>query len=518
VKFVGDGTVWSSPNATQPGVAITGGSTTDVDKPMIWLSGVNCPIRFEHLMLRYPATAIRIGVASNLSSRSINTALASFFNVSTELNQVVGSGPGVDIGYCFWVWFDFCTFGGNDSAATDSDERAAIYISSTAANAGLMEWNRCNFNLGGIKYIPTSATTWGGIILRQCVMEGDFGETATPPLLKITDANNYCSGVIVEQCQEVDVQAGGYVVELIPAAGVEFDPSSVTCINTAPVSGPMTVFNAVGNYGSQYTHSPSADRGVGIMAGRLYGQHDSGRRGFSPSVVRFPNTCDQNTANWAAKTGSATVTTGIAAPDGSTNAARLSVGAGTAEKRLSWTAPSWAVGDWIVAGIWMRGGVNGAYQVLIGTTGAGTQPTFTPGDSITTFLRPPIKGAGEWFWTSKAWKVATASGAIDFIFHAQCSATQPTDYYAPFLCHIPAGTLNDSEVLEFAQHLQSYPDGAPVGHVSTLRGQKLFAMGGIGTEHVAAATPTGGTSGEVKVGNGKIWVNDAGTWKSVTVT
>lgn len=39
----------------------------------------------------------------------------------------------------------------------------------------------------------------------------------------------------------------------------------------------------------------------------------------------------------------------------------------------------------------------------------------------------------------------------------------------------------------------------------------------LGTKHVAAATPTGGSSGDIKVGNSKIWVNDAGTWKSVAV-
>jgi hypothetical protein len=39
----------------------------------------------------------------------------------------------------------------------------------------------------------------------------------------------------------------------------------------------------------------------------------------------------------------------------------------------------------------------------------------------------------------------------------------------------------------------------------------------LGTAHVAAATPTGGSSGDIKIGNSKIWVNDAGTWKSVAV-
>lgn len=40
----------------------------------------------------------------------------------------------------------------------------------------------------------------------------------------------------------------------------------------------------------------------------------------------------------------------------------------------------------------------------------------------------------------------------------------------------------------------------------------------IGTKHIGAGTPSGGQSGDILVGNGRIWVNDAGTWKSVTVS
>lgn len=40
---------------------------------------------------------------------------------------------------------------------------------------------------------------------------------------------------------------------------------------------------------------------------------------------------------------------------------------------------------------------------------------------------------------------------------------------------------------------------------------------GVITAHEAAATPTGGVSGEIRVGAGKIWVNDGGVWKSVAV-
>lgn len=41
--------------------------------------------------------------------------------------------------------------------------------------------------------------------------------------------------------------------------------------------------------------------------------------------------------------------------------------------------------------------------------------------------------------------------------------------------------------------------------------------GSLRTQHLGAGTPTGGVSGDIKVAAGKIWVNDAGTWKSVGV-
>jgi len=40
---------------------------------------------------------------------------------------------------------------------------------------------------------------------------------------------------------------------------------------------------------------------------------------------------------------------------------------------------------------------------------------------------------------------------------------------------------------------------------------------GLQARHVAGATPTGGQSGDIVVGTGKLWANDAGTWKSVAI-
>ncbi len=45
-----------------------------------------------------------------------------------------------------------------------------------------------------------------------------------------------------------------------------------------------------------------------------------------------------------------------------------------------------------------------------------------------------------------------------------------------------------------------------------------FAAFGAQLPHVGARTPSGGYSGEVRVGNDKLWVNDQGVWKSAAVS
>lgn len=44
-----------------------------------------------------------------------------------------------------------------------------------------------------------------------------------------------------------------------------------------------------------------------------------------------------------------------------------------------------------------------------------------------------------------------------------------------------------------------------------------FSVGGLRTKHEGGATPTGGNSGEIRVGTDKVWIQDAGTWKSLAV-
>lgn len=76
--------------------------------------------------------------------------------------------------------------------------------------------------------------------------------------------------------------------------------------------------------------------------------------------------------------------------------------------------------------------------------------------------------------------------------------------------HIVTAGLTPYGYLAFRNHA-----AAEVAYVDDLG--NVRATGAVGTAHVGGTTPTGGGSGDIKVGTGKIWVNDAGTWKSAAI-
>lgn len=60
------------------------------------------------------------------------------------------------------------------------------------------------------------------------------------------------------------------------------------------------------------------------------------------------------------------------------------------------------------------------------------------------------------------------------------------------------------------------PDGF-IEDATTTGRWLLAAARTLRTEHIGSAKPRGGSSGDIKVGSGKLWVNDRGTWKSVRI-
>jgi hypothetical protein len=156
-----------------------------------------------------------------------------------------------------------------------------------------------------------------------------------------------------------------------------------------------------------------------------------------------------------------------------------------------------AVGDWVVAGCWVKAEntTNGFNQPAIAAVLSATLDT-----AVDYFaLGHPIKGDGEWEWIANAAKVTAGAGSREVLMELRFYSTNPHRFYAPILLHIPTGTISDTEALELVQHLASWPDGAPVGHVSTIRDQKLIARGGIGVGNSVAATTPGSVTKKMEI-------------------
>jgi len=497
VEFIGVG----STNSIQFGFpsAKINGSAYDEDKPVIWLAGTGVPVRFRNLSAYYINGGIRMGIRSDNTSRDCNTALAWFENVNFgSYNSGVSKTnpkPTVDIGYAFWVWFNHCTFHAYP-AAIDSDNRAAMLFKPEVAgnHPGLIEVTDCILAGGGIRYHAIGASSWS-LRVTNLVMEHD-GATAAPPAVRLLGSASY-GQVVLNRIEAADAGAGSE--SAIVVASTLANNSIVVIDGPSEVEGPVQI---LGKYGWEGAWSPAVQKQSGFgPGGKLIGSHEAARRVFSPSAVIASNLVAQDVTTWSSKTGSATVTTGQVAPDGTTNAALLSSASGLRDRQPYRASRTIAVDDWMVVGCWIKG--NGTSTISTGDIEMGFNPnnegTFEDG-TYSISLTLPFLG-NEWQWVCHAKKVATVlDGTAELIFGMRCEPTKPRYYYAPLFLHIPASAgYTDDEVMEMTRHVSTYPDTATAGCTTTLRGQKLIAWGGLGVGNSATASTPGSVVKKIEV-------------------
>jgi hypothetical protein len=361
---------------------------------------------------------------------------------------------------------------------------------------------------GGGIYLGAAGPAPTSVQLRNVLLEGAWGTYHGPPLYFVKTSLGSQANHVLDAISQADSS-----IEATVKVPVTQDPKRIVVSNSyVKIKGPVTQFgNTIAVDGP-----PSAGRGLGIWQGRLYGQTDAARRGFPPTAVRFVNIADQNTANWGAKTGSATVTTGKTAPDGSSLAAELSSASGNQSRRVASANYTLAVGDWAVAGCWVRRAsspVDAGTDAAMLSIGAPHSDNVFEGSGINNvYGRHPLgtaaDGGGEWYWVSVVDKFATVGTATSSIrLELGVEANCPIWFFAPVCFRIAAGTIPDNEVWDYVTHMQTWPDTAAAGTITTLRGQKLIAWAGLGVGNSAAATEILGTSNQACVK--KIEVFDA---------
>ena len=155
-----------------------------------------------------------------------------------------------------------------------------------------------------------------------------------------------------------------------------------------------------------------------------------------------------------------TITTGQAAPDGTTGAIKLASAVSQQYVYFLTTPGALATGDWVVAGYWMRYDATGVPS--------GTWPsdlTFLAGgahwdDATTTaYTLFPTTGVDkEWQWVTIAKQIGTVTNAGDSLLWRLFSTLNFNNYlYSPVFYYLPAATWTNSQAGEFAMHMQSNP-------------------------------------------------------------
>ena len=373
VRFVGVASSSQQQNGHKGGIVHIGaGSPRDNNHPCIWLSATAGYLYFENLGCFYPGRGIVIGEASNHDRSGTGSVSGEYFeNVGSGSSNIAGLGPTVDItGRSFWLWFDHCTFEGNYKNGVKDNKRAAILMDGIGNNGvGLTYFTNLNLNGGGVKYLPGASS--GPIDIRVLTEEGNYTESI-PPAVWITSTRGslfHLSQVLVadpgpDAPPAIEIDSGNPNDVLVDTASAS---------NGAPnVEGPATVLNQYSGMLLNQTISPIQQGQDGFFNYHVIGQIDAARRGFGPTVVRFPNLAPQIPSSWikSAACGSVDLIDGVTGPDGTKNAAGPRP---LVPRRLSaidfyQRSHNISVGDSIIAGVWVRSATRNGFA------GSTTQP------------------------------------------------------------------------------------------------------------------------------------------------
>jgi len=481
VQFIGVGCQVSGANSKNGQCLVTGGSNADNGHPQIWLSGANS-VSFYNWSGVAGSQNLRISIDSNGNRNGTTVGEANLFfeNCNFGMGSAPATnGPTVDIGSnVFWVTFRDGVISANGNATAGSDLQSAITINpGTGAGAGLIYIEDVNINNGPIKFYP--GANGGSLYVSNITSE------ATPSghgAIWLTGTNN-TTQFILTNIQVADSTAVACEVDGNGPA------DAVVAIGTI-CTGPAT---SLGYYEAALqglSIVPSRAHQNGFVGGRMYGQVDNSRRGFSPTAIRYPNLAFTNPSSWGnLSPGTVAITTGVTAPDGTTGAATLTSNDGQASARFFDQNVSYAVGDYIIVGGWARsrnGAWSGGSAFQVFTTASGFVfndisgfSYATNGATINGFIQGDCFGLNgspscQWDWYSHAYKLsAIGMNPAEFVFQGLADSTHPTDYYAPIFIHISAGTIDDNEVAEIATHLQTYSSSCAVGTICGLPGQTL---------------------------------------------
>ena len=296
----------------------------NASQPSVWFSYLNVPVHLENLCFFQPQVGMLLGMdSSGILANGGSVATISFKNVSWNIDQVSTAGPGISmVNAVFEVQFDQCVVSGNTALAYNEDNAAAILVN--GSSCGLISFTNGALNGGGIKAYAGSSNG-PGLFIKNVVTEAQ--PENQPFFWMPSPGSNSDIQVTIEFVVISDTVGNNPIVQIDGAQSAAQVVVTSWAGGNAPV-GPCTVIG--GNPPTQETQVSSTLRNnqSGFASGlnngvpRFYAQMDHVVRSFTPTLVRFPNIATTSPSGWTTSGTGASITTGIAAPDGTSNAGR----------------------------------------------------------------------------------------------------------------------------------------------------------------------------------------------------
>lgn len=274
----------------------------------------------------------------------------------------------------------------------------------------------------------------------------------------------------------------------LPAVRIEAGNSASACQALAvdKVEGPCTLLG--GSTNLLTTKNPLLSKQFGLFGNsRLVGQTDISRRGFGPVAAVQTNLTTQN--NSPLHTG-VTLTQNVTGPDNVTNNAWSATTANAFSSNVYFNLVSEPVapGYWFGCGAWFQP-INTGFlsnnPISVGITSISNTVDLTLASDPTN-----TSPNNEWGWYWQAIRVGTGSGTGTLGCNFSVTSTHGANYYAPVLIAFPS-TIDDNDVAETMNALQTYPSDCVPGQVCGLHGQQL-AYDSVATVYVGEPWVVGG--------------------------
>ena len=410
-------------------------------------------------------------------------ALVQLRNVSVMAADSAQSVP-LKIDAAFWIWIEHSSF-----LSQAASFPASIWITSsknTFSNAGMIYMSDTTIAGHGIKMdAQVKVNSQGALSLDRVTYE-----SALNSFIRVDSTNGLVGGLFLNFITIADSRAIPFIIEEISAT-----PTSIRAVsiqNSSTISStPFSNVSIMGlnyqvddsyEYSTGYTLGASQHEFATLRRGVLDAEWDGSRTANQFQTVPFATLpVQQDATQWASLTGGAMVTTGKIAPDGSATAAELSVKAGLDGKMVYRATPTMAVGDWILAGAWVRSEdastsspVPTGSGPLIALSPSGSR--FSNGQSYAVLDGDLARRIGSrWSYIWSAQKISALSGKAELMFQLKTDSTHPVSFWMPWMARIPANSMSDDDVLRYARSVGSLPSALPGGGIVALPAhQKVY--------------------------------------------